>query len=155
MEKRYYSGIGSRETPLHICNVMTQIAAKLCQEGWCLRSGGAIRADKAFEGGAGNNKEILRPNDATVEALEMASQIHPAWDKLNEYKRKLHARNIQIVLGIHLDVPVKFVICWTEDAEIVGGTGQALRLVNKLPDIEVRNLADPLVYERAVAWLNS
>ena len=44
----YYAGVGSRETPLHICELMTQIAKKLSSLGWVCRSGGAEGADLAF-----------------------------------------------------------------------------------------------------------
>lgn len=44
----FYTGVGSRETPPHICLLMTFIAYKLAELGWVLRSGDAIGADKAF-----------------------------------------------------------------------------------------------------------
>ena len=37
----YYSGIGSRETPEHILNIMHHIGAYLATQGWVLRSGAA------------------------------------------------------------------------------------------------------------------
>lgn len=52
---KYYAGIGSRNTPDHIQNIMTRLATKLEQEGWILRSGGAEGADSAFERG------VMRP----------------------------------------------------------------------------------------------
>lgn len=49
--QKYYTGIGSRETPPEIKEVMTAIGFKLAAEGWTLRSGGAYGADQAFEEG--------------------------------------------------------------------------------------------------------
>lgn len=48
---KYYTGIGSRETPAEILALMTKVGQKLASEGWCLRSGGANGADTAFEDG--------------------------------------------------------------------------------------------------------
>ena len=63
-EKRIYTGVGSRETPVPILTVITTLAKVLAQRGWVLRSGGAHGADSAFETGcdqAGGRKEIYLP----------------------------------------------------------------------------------------------
>lgn len=49
---KYYTGIGSRQTPKDILKLMERIAYKLCQKGYVLRSGSAGGADTAFENGA-------------------------------------------------------------------------------------------------------
>lgn len=46
---KYYTGIGSRETPKDILKLMEDIAFKLAQKGYILRSGAAGGADTAFE----------------------------------------------------------------------------------------------------------
>lgn len=46
---KYYTGVGSRETPEEIQMVMRKTAEKLASLGWTLRSGGAKGADSAFE----------------------------------------------------------------------------------------------------------
>ena len=46
-----YSGVGSRETPSNILDLMEEVGFKLASQGWTLRSGGAIGADQAFESG--------------------------------------------------------------------------------------------------------
>lgn len=48
---KYYTGVGSRETPANILTLMEEVGFKLASQGWTLRSGGAIGADKAFEDG--------------------------------------------------------------------------------------------------------
>lgn len=124
--KRAYAGIGSRETPTVICGLMTDLARKLRDAGWVLRSGGADGADRAFEAGATPLKTIFRPSDATAEALTLAARFHPAWDRCSDFAKKLHARNGFHVLGPDLRSPSEFVVCWTKDGKASGGTGQAL-----------------------------
>jgi len=46
--KKYYTGIGSRETPKKILVLMDKLAQKLEKQGYVLRSGGAAGADTAF-----------------------------------------------------------------------------------------------------------
>ena len=46
-----YTGIGSRDTPINIRGIMTQVAFKLARDGYILRSGCALGADTAFETG--------------------------------------------------------------------------------------------------------
>lgn len=52
---KFYTGVGSRETPDDILNVMSKTAYKLASLGWTLRSGGAKGADSAFEEGWWNH----------------------------------------------------------------------------------------------------
>lgn len=151
---RTYAGIGSRETPPYICIIMQQIAQRLAVDDWCLRSGGAVGADKAFEDGAkivGGHTQIFTAQDATSEAMALAAQYHPNWGVCNEYARKLLGRNAMILLGPNLNEPVKFVVCWSAD-ELKGGTGHALAIARAY-DISVRNLCDRTVLDSVVEWL--
>lgn len=45
-----YAGIGSRETPMEVLELMTKASTWLGSKGYTLQSGGAIGADMAFEG---------------------------------------------------------------------------------------------------------
>ena len=128
---------------------MTRIARILDGKGYTLRSGGAEGADTAFANGA-SKKEIFRPKDATPEAIKIAMEIHPAPQHCNDYVRKLHGRNVQIVLGRDLDKPVEFVICWTKNPK-VGGTSLGIRLADK-ENISVFNLIDSN-YIKSLDWL--
>lgn len=56
---KIYTGIGSRETPPDILELMTKIARFMFKQGFTLRSGGADGADSAFEAGAENDKESI------------------------------------------------------------------------------------------------
>lgn len=48
---KWYTGVGSRETPVNILELMEEVGYKLASQGWTLRSGGALGADRAFEEG--------------------------------------------------------------------------------------------------------
>ena len=149
---KIYAGIGSRETPRDILQLLNKLSSKLELGGYCLRSGGATGADSAFEQGI-TNKEIFIANDATPESIEMASKYHPAWNKCLPYTKKLHGRNCMILLGNDLKTPVKFVLCWTKDGKATGGTGLGIRIALDL-SIPIFNLFDENVKERMVRFIN-
>lgn len=141
---KYYAGIGSRETPLHVQEYFSSLAAFLATKGFTFRSGGAQGADIAFEIGCNKvngSKEIYLPwkyfeksNSNLIisnpKAYEIAEQFHPYWQNLKDGARKLQARNSHQVLGLDLETPSEFVICWTKDGKGSGGTGQAIRIAN-------------------------
>lgn len=159
--KLTYAGVGSRETPIDVRDLMTSAAIALREQGWTLRSGHAPGADQAFEAGAGDDAEIYLPwplferrvpvggaevvAEPTAAALELAAEHHPYWYSLKRPARLLHARNMHQVLGHGLDAPAGFVVCWTPDGSLdgsersSGGTGQALR-VAVAEDVHVFNL---------------
>lgn len=145
MAYKAYAGIGSRETPQDTLQYMTNFAELCAQEGWTLRSGGANGADKAFEAGVpvsqpykkeiflpwgafeGSGSLLFPPSPLAHEMLKsLLEEEH--YENLSEGARKLHARNIHQVLGQKLNDPVKFLICWTPDGKIVGGTATALKV---------------------------
>ncbi len=134
-----WAGIGSLKTPDNVLKVMTSISQVLSEHGYILRSGGAIGSDSAFELGA-KLKEIFYAKDATPESIELASKFHPAWNRCDDYARKLQGRNSMILLGKDLNDPVDFVICWTEGGKIQGGTGQGMRIALHY-NIPIYNLA--------------
>lgn len=146
-----YAGIGSRETPDDVLDVMFRIGRTLARNGFTLRSGGADGADTAFEQGAVSTQhsgatagtEIFLPwkgfnkrnfgivpfeNMLEAEAYNIAAKFHPAWDKCSVSVQKMHMRNVAQVLGADLKSPSKFIVCWTINGQGGGGTGQALRI---------------------------
>lgn len=152
-----YAGIGSRETPVDVATKMTELAVRLAALGYTLRSGGAPGADTFFEMGA-KSKQIFLPwkgfnkNPSNLyvvsdEALALASDHHPAWDKLPDSVKKLMGRNAYQVLGLELDSPSEFLVCWTPDGceshltrtAKTGGTGLAISIASKL-GIPIYNL---------------
>ena len=154
----FYTGVGNRNAPQEVLNIIYLVAQKLSSIGWVLRSGGAAGCDTAFETGAGNRKEIYYIDDATTEAMEIASQFHPAWNRLNPYVKKLHGRNAFQVLGRDLKTPSTGLICWTPDgckshAERTiktGGTGTAISIAD-FYGVKISNLA---VEEDMQKWIN-
>lgn len=136
-----YAGIGSRSTPDEVLEVMTCCAGLLSRGEYTLRSGGAPKADTAFEIGA-TLKEIYLPwkgfnkNQSSLftvsrEAIELAGKYHPYWANCNRVVRLFHGRNCYQILGLTLDDPVAFVLCWTPEGSGNGGTGQALRIAKE------------------------
>lgn len=152
-----YAGIGSRETPLDIQNLMTRLAITLANDNWILRSGGADGADSAFEAGA-VAKEIYLPWDGfngryadgksyllvpeSHEVLEFVYDYHPRGLYLKAAALKFMIRNTYQVLGADLDTPSDVVFCWTSDGKASGGTGQAMRIAKDY-SIPIVNLYYP------------
>lgn len=142
---KFYTGIGSRETPKEILEIMQKIAEFLAKKGYILRSGGADGADyNGFEIGcdkANGEKEIYLPwkdfngNKSsllfTKEAFQLAATIHPVWENLKPGAKYLHARNAHQVLGQDLKSPSLFLVCWTENGDKKGGTATALTLAEQ------------------------
>lgn len=154
-----YAGIGSRKTPPKQLERMTAAAKRLAAMGYTLRSGAADGADRAFEAGAGERKQIFLPwgefngSDSpftapSQEAREVAAALHPAWTHLPSSVKNLHARNSHQILGEDLRTPCDFVVCWTPDgaeteaerSKATGGTGQAIALASRW-EIPVFNFA--------------
>lgn len=155
-----YAGIGSRNTPVNVLRLMEEFGAEAAKCGHTLRSGGAHGADNAFTKGAlsvdpalvrlyvpwqgyNNNTtdkhSYVHPGEVSSEALDLAATFHPAWGRCQQAARKLHARNACIMLSASLEDPVDLVVCWTDEAQGRGITGQALR-VAKEHDVEILDL---------------
>lgn len=140
-----YAGIGARATPLGVLHSMYIIAQHLGKRGVMLRSGRAEGADTWFEAGA---KSVNGPRDIFDEKMAKdrpwwmshARKFHPNWPACSFKARQLHSRNSAIICGASLSNNVDFVICWTPGAEVVGGTGQGLRIAQHYR-IPVFNLA--------------
>lgn len=148
---RYYTGIGSRETPPDLQKLMTAIAIALSNDNWILRSGGADGADDAFERGA-TYKRIYLPwngfNGRSVDNYsyvvppynaEMVHDYHPDADFLSPAGIKLMSRNSYQILGDNLDKPSEFVVCWTVNGRVKGGTAQAMRIAKDF-NVPIYNL---------------
>ncbi len=140
---KYYAGIGARNTPPEILNIMTKTAMLLAEDGYICKTGAAKGADQAFGNGAGDDLELYLPwatyekewieslqfpgitvVNKTLDAFAFASvQVyHPAPENLKISVTAMHARNYRVVKGS------RFVICWTPNGSETGGTGQAIRI---------------------------
>jgi hypothetical protein len=146
---RVYAGIGSREAPAPVLDLIRLLASRLARSGWVVRTGLSPGADQAFYHGAldgGGGVELYLPwpgfqAGARVEsdgepvtelsqpsqaAYQLAARIYrawggPAWRELGAGQRALLARDAHQVLGPELDDPVAHVVCWTADAGLDGG----------------------------------
>ena len=143
-----YAGIGSRETSPEILILMALCGKILGQRGFTLRSGGADKADLAFEIGAQDGKkEIFLPwpgfnkskstlvieNEKLLsEAREIARKYHPVFDKLKPSVQNMHTRNVMQALGQTMrdEDFSAFALCYTVDGGATGGTGQAIRIMD-------------------------
>jgi hypothetical protein len=158
-----YAGIGSRTSPEDVLHQMREFSFQAANLGWTLRSGGADAADKTFEVGcddANGKKEIFLPwrgfnhnvsplYTPSADSFRIGAEIHPAWQYLKEPQRKLIARNMHQILGKHLAVAVKLVVCYTPDgcesyktySQKTGGTGTAISLasLNNIPIFNLKN----------------
>lgn len=176
---KFYTGIGSRQTPPEVLSRMTQIATWLEEEGYILRSGGAEGADSAFESGIKNtnNKRIFLPwkgfNESTSglyvgasciapgiqgQCTTIASKHHPKWNDLSEGQRKLFIRNVLAVIGDGTN-DSKFIVCWTPKGKDDGGTGHAMRVAQQfdIPIINLNHFADDAfdTKEKLMEFVNS
>jgi hypothetical protein len=146
--RKFYCGIGSRTTPEFICRFFTTIAKELSSH-YTLRSGAADGADKAFEDGAGPNKEIWLPwknfNKSNSKLLYDIHMCQPILKNIisekyyNYLKRNnslsLHLRNVHQIYGDFNSGISEFVLCWTNNCEIIGGTATAIKIAknNNVP----------------------
>ncbi len=156
MNNKIFAGIGSRECPAHILDLMIRIAYKLSLQGYTLRSGGATGCDAAFEKGCDQDvsrKQIYLAEDATEASMRLASMYHPAWLRCDAYARHLHGRNAMIILGKDLMTPVRFVICWTNNGKKKGGTATGIKIA-EANNIPVKNLSNHIDYRDAQKFVD-
>lgn len=141
MDNKFYTGIGSRQTPKDVLELMTAVASKLAGMGWRLRSGHAEGADRAFEKGAGGNADIYLPwstfgikkykDDPGCPVLGNALPLgFDTYDhnyrrledlgiryrtmNVNKTTKLMHGRNVCQVEGHqHPMILSRMVICWT------------------------------------------
>lgn len=137
-----YAGIGSRNCPKEIQVLIVKVAYWLSKKKYVLRSGAAKGSDNAFEFGcdkANGEKEIYLPwkgfNGSSSKlilenpkATEISKKYHTNFNHLKQAAKKLISRDSHQILGLDLESPVEFVICYTKDGKGEGGTGQALRI---------------------------
>lgn len=154
MTTTYYTLIGSRKTPVDKLELLVMIGRCLSNKGYTVRSGGANGADSAAEtshlGLGGNGKAeiylpwdnfndhhaggcyINTPNQPTYSyAVEIAKAVHPAWNKCSRGAKALHTRNVYQVLGLDLNTPSEFVVCYADvdkHNNVIGGTATAVNI---------------------------
>ena len=166
---KFFTGVGSRETPKEILDLMREYSKVMALLGWPFRSGGADGADAAFYDGwcdASEEAEIpcgeiylpwdgfndFMPSDPCCilvtdkriiqKAQEILQTVHPAYNKLTRGPLALHTRNVYQVLGADLKTPSKGLIAYAKldkHGEPTGGTRTAIKIAEKY-GVKVRNL---------------
>lgn len=171
--KRYYAGIGSRETPHEVCAEMTKLGRMLEACGFTLRSGNAPGADQAFALGVERNAQIWLPHDRferqfrllnkpnhdyrviseyDMEAITSVEVFHPAAHNLSESGCLFMARNYRQVIGLN-EPNSEFIICWTQGGLPTGGTAQAIRIAKK-HNIMVVNMFGNVSAQKVIDYIS-
>lgn len=99
--------------------------------------------------------KVLSEQKTKLEAEEIASKIHPAWDKCSRGAKALHARNVYQVLGINLTTPSQFLIAYAQtdkEGKPKGGTRTSWMLAEQ-SYIPCFNLYIKEHRERIEKWL--
>ena len=161
-----YAGIGSRSTPSHQIDEIIVLSSKLSADGWRLTTGGAMGADTAFagpvphkqrtiylpwtgfNGNGGDDCYVLEGEEFDL-CYKKASQIHMAWHKCSASAKRLHTRNVAIILGPQVKNPVDAVVCWTPKGNVSGGTGMGIRIAMRygIPVFNLGNMTSKEVYD--------
>lgn len=81
---KWYTGVGSRETPANILDLMERVGYALASQGWTLRSGGALGADQAFENGMFEFAGLDGPYDWTP------AEIYLPWAGYENHHKYTH-----------------------------------------------------------------
>lgn len=141
-----YAGIGNKKTPENIINIIKIVAILLSHDKYVCATGACTGADQAFAEGTimangfvhlhvpwesyeigwrsklkGHIRTFVLKDD-DVEAYNTVAIFHPAYHKLSPSVKALHARSYNIVKN------ASFMVCWTEDGQVTGGTGQAIKI---------------------------
>ena len=139
--KGWYAGVGSRETPEDIMELMRRISFALYAQGYALSSGDAEGADKAFYEGAvkspyyqhlgariylawnGVGKRWHDPKNFFYDASQyptwesaksIAEECRGSWEGLGRGGIAMHSRNVYQIMGACLTDPVKSIIYWAK-----------------------------------------
>lgn len=145
--KKKYTGVGSRKAPENILIKITKLSSILDNSGFFLRTGDARGSDNAFLKGVKHekNKKVYDKNyykrinkELWKKACEIALNNHPYPENASNYLNLLGRNSFQ-VLGDNLNDPSDFLICWTKDSKLIGGTGTTMRIANSY-NIPIFNL---------------
>ena len=85
--------------------------------------------------------------------MDLAARLHPAWERCSRAVRKLHARNVTILLSKTCDQPVSAVTAWTPGGVVTGGTGMAIRIAEAhgIPVLNLGSMSPRSVCEQLAA----
>jgi hypothetical protein len=164
---KYIAVIGSRDIPNEYYDKLADIV-RVLQRRYIIRSGGANGSDHVVtEYVAAHRRQIYIPWDGfnglydssqtgvinaqklTSKNLsyELAEKYHPYWHNLKDGAKRLMARNSHQVMGMDMETPVDFIVCYTKSGKATGGTGQAIRIAEKM-NIPVYNIKNEEDYKK-------
>lgn len=156
---KYITIIGSRQTPADVLEKMRSIAKYCASLGVVVRSGKAGGADAAAIYGCMDAKKAGKLNAKpemyipwagfgssdmsrewdsiqgdNPEAVKIAMDVHPAWERCSQGAKKLHTRNVCQILGEDLQTKSDLVVYWCKESmfgEPTGGTATAVNLAKR------------------------
>lgn len=153
--KRYYGGVGSRETPTGIIKEFERISYELSQLGLIPSTGCADGADASFRRGCADAR-VYKCRDGFDGGIDPTryDNYHKTYDivksvlgnsyfeNASKFAELAHRRNCYQILGDDLNSPVEFVLLWAKpdssNKSVLGGTRMAYKLA-KLHNIECFN----------------
>jgi hypothetical protein len=114
----YYTGIGTKGSPIGTNDIISDTAARLRRMGFILRTGRYDGAWEAFSAGVEDKFESYSPEDATTLSLNLAKTSKSVsgpkyWASLPQNRKNGYARDIMLLLGRNCITPSKFLLCWT------------------------------------------
>lgn len=174
--KSIYAGVGSRALSEEGKALIHHVATALAKGGAVLRTAGAEGSDEEFEkacDAAQGQKQIILPwkgynsNKSTValclESIQAkVAELIPQHKELERGHLRLIATGIPPVLGVELDMPADFVVCWTADGcncaatrtKATGWTGIAIVAAERA-GIPVFNLGGSTGYMQLQEYLRT
>lgn len=155
-----YAGLAARTTPSVVQEILTQIVARLDAEGLVLRTGDRCGGQRAMRDGArGAATRIMRLDcDAGLAAASRRTarqlldyshfRCHP--DRLPNASFDELGRTVRIVLGVEMNDPVAFLLCWTKRRKrgrkkVRHGDTAFARTVARASGVPVFDLSDLVV----------
>lgn len=139
---KFFTGVGSRETPDDILTLMRGYSKAMVLRSWVLRSGGANGADSAFCAGwfdalyeniniqdaeiyllwhgfndyskDSKNCKLVVDKAIISQAQEILRTVHPAYERLTRGPLALHTRNVYQVLGSDLKTPSRGLVAYAK-----------------------------------------
>lgn len=152
--KRYYAGVGSRETPPHVLELMENIAKELEKNNFYASTGCASGADSAFRVGCSKPRVYTcRGPEHGIDPSHydnywMTEHIikellgESRYNNMSSFAKLAHRRNCYQVLGDDLSTPVEFTLLYAKPNKsgdvVLGGTVTAFKL-SKCFDIPIFN----------------
>ena len=146
--KRYYGGVGSRETPESVLNKFITIASSLEVNNFYASTGCADGADKAFRIGCSEPRiYTCRGSEHGIDPQHYSNYFKTEYivkellgvtryNNMSTFAKLAHRRNCYQILGDDLTTPVEFTLLYAKPNKsgdgVLGGTVTAYKLSKAL-----------------------